>query len=120
VHIEGEVVSLPADLATPFGLVLHELATNAAKYGSLVRRRGTVDLSWSSQSRNNQRSLTVVWREKGGPRVKRPGKLGFGSSLIEHGIPHATVRREFRSDGLVCTIELPLSEDAQDGTAGRD
>jgi len=117
-RINGDRVSLRADLATPFGLVLHELATNAAKYGSLSQPRGTVDLSWSEKRRNNQVMLTVVWKENGGPPVKRPGRSGFGSSLIEHGVSNATVRREFRSDGLVCTIELPLSEDAEHGAAG--
>jgi two-component system CheB/CheR fusion protein len=118
-HIDGAAVSLPADIATPFGLVLHELATNAAKFGSLSRKRGTVSLSWTCETQNHQPVLTVAWQEKGGPPVKRPSKPGFGSSLIEHGIPHATARREFRSTGLICTITLPLSENAQNGTAGQ-
>ncbi len=54
-RIEGEAVNLPADLATPFGLVLHELATNAAKYGSLTGSKGTVDLSWRLSTRSEER-----------------------------------------------------------------
>jgi two-component system CheB/CheR fusion protein len=109
VRIEGEPVLLPADLATPFGLVLHELATNASKYGSLAHSKGTVTVSWTTRVRNDRRVLTVIWREKDGP-IKTPGKTGFGSTLIEKGIPDASVTREYRQDGLVCTIEFPLPE----------
>ncbi|HLH12231.1 MAG TPA: chemotaxis protein CheB [Methylovirgula sp.] len=118
-QIEGEAVLLPAELATPFGLVLHELATNAAKYGSLSRPGGQVHLSWSMNKRNGERILTVVWREEKGPAVRVPSATGFGGVLIENGIPHATVRREFRPEGLICTIVLPIGNGAGHATAGR-
>ena len=107
-RIAGEPVFLPANLATPFGLVFHELATNAAKYGALSIPSGTVDLSWTLRTRNNERVLTVVWRESGGPPSKRPETEGFGTALIEKGIADATVSREFRPEGMVCTLELTL------------
>jgi two-component system, chemotaxis family, CheB/CheR fusion protein len=107
-RISDDPVFLPTDLATPFGLVLHELATNSAKYGSFSRRGGVVDLSWAMRTRNDQRVLTVVWRESGGPAVTEPKTTGFGSQLIERAIPNATVERKFGADGMVCTIELPL------------
>ncbi len=107
-RIVGEPVFLPADLATPFALVFHELATNAAKYGSFSRQAGTVELSWSLSSQSDEQLLTVVWRERGGPEVKQPKATGFGSVLVEKAIPNAVVSREFGSDGLVCTIALPL------------
>src|SRR5262249_12595034 len=106
--ISGEAVSLPADVATPFGLVFHELATNAAKYGSLSRPSGTVTLSWMFMQGNEREGLRVIWREKGGPRAQPPGAAGFGSTLIQSAIPNATVRREFCDDGLLCTIDLVL------------
>src|SRR5262249_21971412 len=109
-RIEGETVVLRADLATPFGIVLHELATNAAKYGSLTQAKGTVGLSWKVTKRNDQSTLTVIWKEKDGPPVKSPTRTGFGNTLIEKGIPDASVTREYRQDGLVCTIEFPLPE----------
>jgi two-component system CheB/CheR fusion protein len=109
-RLEGENVTLPADLATPFGLVLHELATNAAKYGSLTDAGGTVSLSWELTKRNDQPILTVIWREKDGPSVRTPAQTGFGNALIEKGIPDASVTREYRQGGLVCTIEFPLPE----------
>jgi two-component system CheB/CheR fusion protein len=105
--IVGEPVFLPADLATPFGLVFHELATNAAKYGAFSRQFGMVDLRWNVRTRS-QPILTVVWRESGGPTITAPKTSGFGSVLIEKAIPNATVRLEFDRDGVVCTIELPL------------
>ena len=107
VQIGGEEMTLPADLATPFGLILHELATNAAKHGALSRPRGSVAIKWTV-SGNDPRSVKVVWREQGGPKVQQPTTSGFGSALIENGIPGATVKREFKPAGLICTIELPL------------
>ena len=107
VQISGAAVTLPADLATPFGLILHELATNAAKHGALSRPRGSVTIEWTV-SGNDPPVVKVVWREQGGPKAKQPTTSGFGSALIENGIPGATVKREFKPAGLICTIELPL------------
>jgi two-component system CheB/CheR fusion protein len=115
VSIEGPKIVLPADLATPFGLVLHELATNAVKYGSLSRPNGKVHITWAQAVRNGENYLNVVWEEKGGPPVKQPTHQGLGSSLIENGIPGGVTRREFRAQGLVCTIELPLPEEQHHG-----
>ena len=108
VRVEGERIILPADLATPFGLVLHELATNAAKHGALSTPKGAVSLKWSLDNRNHPPLLTVVWEEKGGPPVTKPKAMGLGSALIAGGIPNAAVEREFRPHGVVCKIELPL------------
>ena len=106
-RIKGDPILLPADLATPFGLVLHELATNATKYGALSNDEGTVDLSWHLKS-GNPPILTVIWRERGGPPVKDPGPPGFGTVLIARGIPDARIGHQFHPDGIVCRIELPL------------
>ena len=113
-HIGGDPVLLSADIATPFGLVLHELATNAAKYGALSRRKGTVSLTWTVKSRNNDRVVTVVWKEKGGPTPKAPKTAGLGSTLIDRVIPNATVEREFARDGFVCTMEFPIKSGGRD------
>jgi two-component system CheB/CheR fusion protein len=118
-RIEGDPVTLPADLATPFGLVLHELATNAAKHGALSRPGGSVTLRWSMTTRNNQPTLAVIWSEGGGPPVQPPKTSGFGGVLIESGLPHAVVRREFRPGGLVCTMEIPLPEASEHGAIGQ-
>jgi two-component system CheB/CheR fusion protein len=110
-RLEGPPATLPSDLATPFGLVLHELATNAAKYGSLSKPTGSVSLRWKLAKRNDRPVLTVVWTEKGGPPPpKKPKAAGFGTSLIDRGIPNAKVGRDLKTEGLVCTIELPLPQ----------
>lgn len=105
-RIDGPAVSLPPDLATPFSLVLHELATNAAKYGALARPSGSVSVTWQVPALNGGQALHLVWRESGGaaPSPSRPP--GLGSRLIENAIPGANVRRQFAATGLVCTIEL--------------
>ena len=108
VRVTGEPVSLPLELATPLGLVLHELAVNSTKYGALSVNRGVVELSWKQKDG----VLSVVWRERNGPPARTPRSRGFGSELIEKGIPNAKVKRDFRRDGLVCRIELPLDRAA--------
>ncbi|OHV80565.1 chemotaxis protein CheB [Ensifer sp. LCM 4579] len=115
-RVEGESVMLPPDIATPFGLVLHELATNAAKYGAFATEDGQVILTW--KLRNNGRRLTVTWEERGGPPVKPPDHTGFGGVLIEKSLPGTKVHRDFRPDGIVCTIEIELPETPQNGAEG--
>jgi two-component system CheB/CheR fusion protein len=112
IRLKGQPVVLPPDIATPLGLILHELATNAAKYGSLSVEGGHVQLSWAmtSANGNEQARLTVEWAEKGGPAVKPPSSLGFGSRLINEAVPGARARQDFRREGLVCTLEFPLPE----------
>jgi two-component system CheB/CheR fusion protein len=113
-RISGEPVLLPAELATPFGLVLHELATNAAKYGALSSRRGIVNLSWTVGAGNKVPVLTLVWQERGGPVIQsKRVKPGFGGALIESGIPNAVVQRDLQLEGLECTITVALAEVAE-------
>lgn len=107
-HLNGPTVSLPAELATPFGLVLHELAANAAKYGSLSHSQGSVKLNWSIDSRNDTSLLAVVWQEKSDRPAERFKSVGLGTTLIDNGIPGANVLREFGPEGFVCRITLPL------------
>jgi two-component system CheB/CheR fusion protein len=108
VRIEGEPISLSPDIATPFGLVLHELAINSFKHGSLSGSRGSVDLSWSASLRDGERVLKFIWKEQGGVAAPRSTTTGMGSSLIEKAIPQAAVRQEFGAQGLTCTIEVVL------------
>jgi two-component system CheB/CheR fusion protein len=61
--------------------------------------------------------MRLVWQETGGPRVDRPGPSGLGTILIENALPSAAVSREFRPDGLVCTIEVPISDDTMRAAA---
>lgn len=117
-RIEGKPVLLPADIATPFGLVLHELAVNAAKYGAPSNRTGKVAVTWNVMPRSSPKTLHFEWKETGGPAVKQSAPAGFGSTLIESAIPGGQVKREFGADGLVCTIVVPLPEPERNGLEG--
>ncbi len=110
-RIEGPAIVLPSELATPFGLVLHELATNAAKYGALADPSGKVSVTWDLPRKNGRNEVRLVWRETGGPPPAASSASGLGSQLIEHVIPGAIVQREFPQTGLVCTIELELPDE---------
>ncbi len=114
IELQGPAVHLPRDIAVPFGLLLHELATNASKYGSLSTVAGRVTLAWRVVESESGRQLRVEWRESGGPRIGSPAKMGFGSYLLEHGLPESIVERQFSPQGFTCTIEVPLTK------AGRD
>ena len=116
-RIQGEPILLPADIATPFGLVLHELATNAAKYGALTNSVGSVAVTWTVSAGNNPRRLRFVWKETNGPAPNRPASRGFGTTLIESAIPGAQVQRAFEPDGFTCTIELPVPESGEHAAA---
>jgi two-component system, chemotaxis family, CheB/CheR fusion protein len=116
-RLQGPPVSLTPDLATPFGLVLHELANDAAKYGSLSVGTGSVSLSWTIAARDQQCIFKVVWQESGPPTSAEQRINGLGSALIDRVIPGANVEREFGPDGLVCTMELALPMADQDASA---
>jgi two-component system CheB/CheR fusion protein len=109
-RIDGEPVLLSADIATPFGLVLHELALNAAKHGAFSNRSGKIAVTWKVSDGSNPRTLHFEWQETGGPPAKQQAPARFGSTFIESAIPGGQVKRQFRGEGVVCTIEVPLSE----------
>lgn len=109
VTLEGPDVYFAADAAQHVGLALHELATNAAKYGALSTGEGAITLS-SEIVNNGPDVLRLCWRERNGPPVSRPSRVGFGSTLIEEAIEHAleaTVATEFAPQGFSWTIEIP-------------
>ncbi len=107
--IDGPDVVLPADLSIPLSLALHELGTNAIKYGAWSRN-GRVDLTWSIEPSDDAYGtrLLMTWQEIGGPPVRAPTRRGFGTTIIERGIPNAKVVRQFPVSGVICTISVPL------------
>lgn len=110
VSLSGPSVILKPAVATPLVLVLHELATNAVKHGALKAAKGNVTLIWDIQvTHGGERVVMMTWTERGGPKVKTPEKRGTGSNLIECAIPGGDVKRDFKADGLVCTIAVPLN-----------
>lgn len=110
--IGGPHVQLDAKSAVALGMALHELATNAAKYGALSAAAGRVELTWRiGDGEAGGKLLKITWKETKGPRVSEPVQRGFGSRLIEQGLAFeldATVKLTFRPAGVRCTIDLPL------------
>jgi two-component system CheB/CheR fusion protein len=108
VRLEGPSVKLPSEMAIPFALMLHELATNATKYGALSTTKGHVLVKWEVIQDDQGRRLNFRWTESGGPPVEQPTRSGFGSFLIDNGLPRARVRRDFSEEGFNCSVELSL------------
>jgi PAS domain S-box-containing protein len=107
VRIDGPPVLLAPDAAQAVAVTLHELATNAAKYGALSEAIGRVDLKWSHEAGGE---LHLLWTETGGPRVQEPTRKGFGSRVIEQMISGRSgkTRFDWRVEGLVCEITLKV------------
>ena len=111
ITLDGAPIMLPASLVVSVSLVFHELATNAVKHGALSEPDGKVDVAWTiTPTRKAARRLDIKWRERGGPIVQPPGSRGFGSQLLERGIPSGgTVQQHYQPEGLECHITLPLT-----------
>jgi PAS domain S-box-containing protein len=110
VTISGTDVMLPAAEIQAVARVLHELATNAAKYGALSIPGGHVSVNWDRKPNGNGTNLMLVWQELGGPPVKSEVHSNYGTNLIRHLIPHelgGMVELVFASEGVRCKIEIP-------------
>lgn len=108
ISLKGPAVLLTPSATVTLTLALHELATNAAKYGALSNDEGRVAVQWSLDPER----LTIAWRERGGPPVTKPARTGFGTRLLQRAVARdlgAAVTIDFASTGLVCTISAPLS-----------
>ena len=105
---KGPRVWLPAKTSLLLTMCLHELATNAAKYGALSNGTGRVHVTWKLTRKGKQRTAKVSWRESGGPPVKVPERKGFGSRLIKASFDGDATRVDYLSDGVRCFVELSL------------
>ncbi|HSL80410.1 MAG TPA: response regulator, partial [Pseudolabrys sp.] len=106
VSVRGPVVVLPPATAQTIALALHELATNAAKYGALSREAGHVDLRW----RVSDGRLELSWKESNGPQIVPPSRRGYGSRAIVAGIERqlgGIVKFDWQTNGLRCTLSVP-------------
>lgn len=107
--VEGVAVELSPRTVMSISLLLHELATNAAKYGALSVPEGRVRIDWLMEDGNRQ--VRLRWVESGGPPVSEPLKTGFGTQLIKSAIPYSLggmVEQRFATDGLETEIVIPL------------
>lgn len=105
--VEGPPVELAPGDALSLGLAIHELATNAAKYGALGHIGGRVSVKWSREDG----VVRIVWQESGGPPVATQRKRGFGTDLIEKIVAHELnnpVELDFAPDGVRCVITVPI------------
>jgi two-component sensor histidine kinase len=106
-------VELPSDAAVPIGMAIHELTTNAAKYGALSVRGGTIEIAWEVVEAASGKRLRFVWIERGGPPVAPPTRQGFGSRLLQRVLTtqlQAEVKIDFAAEGLRFSMELPLPD----------
>ena len=111
VKMTGEPVIVPPDHAMALNLTVHELCTNAVKYGALSVPAGVIELGWSVERREGARWIRLGWRESGGPRVRSPRRKGYGTRLIETLCPYeleGEIDLQFRPEGLVCELVFPL------------
>jgi two-component sensor histidine kinase len=108
VHIDGPELLLEPNIAQTIAVILHELATNAAKYGALSVAKGRVEVKWSVVASDH---LILTWTEQGGPAVKKPMRQGFGTRVMERMIRDqhkGDLRLDWSAEGLVCAIILPM------------
>ena len=110
INLNGPVTALAPATALSLGMIFHELATNAAKYGALSEPDGRVLIDWSVAEQPD-RILKLTWRELDGPKVTLPDRRGFGSRLIERNIRHdlaGEIDLVYASDGLIAELTVPL------------
>lgn len=124
VSLDGPLAALPASSAQALALGLHELATNALKYGALSQPDGKLAVTWRLEPQGSQRQVALEWRESGVamPTLKGARRRGYGTELIERALPYqlrAKTRLEYGPDGVVCHIGVPVRagsrEDGADG-----
>lgn len=108
IRFEGEDLRLRPKSAVALSMALHELGTNALKYGALSTEGGMVTVRWSTDGGR----FSLRWEERGGPTVVAPARRGFGSRMIERGLAaelRGEARIDWRPEGVVCTIDAPLA-----------
>lgn len=106
-HFSGPALRVRPHVAVSLSLAMHELATNAVKYGAFSNQAGRVDISWHVAD-----EIMIEWKESGGPRLEAPGQAGFGTRMLQRALAadlQGRVELSFDPDGLVCRIRAPLT-----------
>ena len=114
--VRGPAVRLEPQQVLALSMALHELGTNAAKYGALSVASGRVEVAWNTMRRADERWLQLRWQESGGPAVAPPTRRGFGSKLIEEALKetlNGEVSREFEPSEVFCPVHAHLYLTAQ-------
>ncbi|APX86064.1 hypothetical protein BV511_15990 [Methylorubrum extorquens] len=118
VQVSGPEVQIGGKAALSLALMLHEMTTNAVKYGALSVPGGRVELSWSVIQGDEGPTLRLSWRERAGPLVVPPARKGFGTRLIERGLTGqvgGTLRLDYPAEGVTCVAEAPLGNFQDEG-----
>jgi PAS domain S-box-containing protein len=108
--LTGENLRIPPKTTLALAIALHELSTNALKYGASSNDTGWIEISWTLVRHADADRLVLRWRERGGPPVAEPTHKGFGSWVIERGLTHelgGVVELDYLEHGVVCTIDIP-------------
>ncbi len=111
-HLDGVDVQLAPAGGLALGMAIHELATNAIKYGALSAPDGDVTVNWHVAGAGHQARLVIVWQETGGPAVSPPGRVGFGTILVQRSMAdelQGSADLDFDRAGLCATLSAPLS-----------
>jgi two-component sensor histidine kinase len=116
-RISGPRLHIRPKAALALSLALHELATNATKYGALSAEEGSVEITWELEAVSEGERFRLRWSEHGGPPVEPRNRKGFGSRLIERGLAaelKGDVQLDFQPAGLLCRIDAPVSSMVED------
>jgi len=114
----GKPVLLNPQAFSTLALVIHELVTNATKYGSLSRPEGLAHIEWDRLANGD---LEIRWRETGGPAVTKPQRRGFGTTIIERSVPYdlgGEARMEYLAEGFAASFRIPARHVSDPKTAG--
>ena len=114
--IDGPEIMLSAEAGQAMATVIHELVTNAAKYGALSTQSGHVSVRWYRKL-NGSPQFVLVWQETGGPRVEAPRKSGYGTGVVRNLIPYefgGTVDLSFAPEGVRCRLDIPFDRVSSD------
>lgn len=120
VRVTGPDLVVQAGAATALAMTLHELSTNAVKYGALSQDGGRVDIGWRTFDRDGSPMFELLWQEVGGPPVTPPDQDGFGTKVIQNTFPSqtgGTVSVQHLPDGVVCRMTAPAAAVLADGPA---
>jgi two-component sensor histidine kinase len=112
IAIAGPSVELTPTQSLVLSMALHELGTNAGKYGALSRPEGRVCVGWLVEGSDSRRRVRLTWQEREGPTVVQPTTRGFGAEMIEHACTYeldGEAKLDFAPEGLTCTITFPLA-----------
>jgi PAS domain S-box-containing protein len=111
IKLSGPPLKISAPAAQAIGMAVHELATNAAKYGALSEDEGVITIAWQLEDGNgSERTFTMHWTEQGGPRVEAPSRSGFGATVIDRMLAaslEGEVELDWHPTGLVCRVSCP-------------